>query len=311
MPDIVPSFCAQPFEVAVLFNLNLSRCPFFREVANLDLLLCTGFHSEHVVLFLCHISTQRPTWMTNWRFSEAMGTALVGNNFSSIPSKISFCMKRKSDYSLPKIYKSLKPRWIFNGVNITRVVACFLQASLSWPAATAAYLETPCVYSCQSYQPKLWWSAAPRALPLILQPIPLIVFWNSLREWLPDDWQSLKLELKTWTLPSDKRVVEVLSALKSRNHLCWVWILFKTQNLRTAVSQINPHPVTDMMLIANNNCTRSLQVCYSDLPVTYFYVVPNMAGCKLIDLTCFEVSNWDLLVSKWKFLDFLSLIGLA
>ena len=29
------------------------------------------------------------------RLSEAMGTALVGNNFSPIPSKISFNMKKK------------------------------------------------------------------------------------------------------------------------------------------------------------------------------------------------------------------------
>ena len=52
-----PSFCVPPFEVAVLFNLNLSRCPFVGQVINLDLLLCTGFYSEHAVLFLCHIFT--------------------------------------------------------------------------------------------------------------------------------------------------------------------------------------------------------------------------------------------------------------
>ena len=55
-----PSFCAPPSEVAVLFDSNLSRLPFLGQVVDLDLLLCTGFDSEHVVLFLCHIFTQRP-----------------------------------------------------------------------------------------------------------------------------------------------------------------------------------------------------------------------------------------------------------
>ena len=36
----------------MLFNLNLSRLPFLGQEADLDLLLCTGFNSEHAVLFL-------------------------------------------------------------------------------------------------------------------------------------------------------------------------------------------------------------------------------------------------------------------
>ena len=47
-------------EVAVLFDLNLRRCPFLGQVVDLDLLLCTGFDLEHAVLFPCHIFTQRP-----------------------------------------------------------------------------------------------------------------------------------------------------------------------------------------------------------------------------------------------------------
>ena len=65
MPDIVSKLCSQQSEVAVLFNLNdlnLSRLSlFFRQVVYLDLVLCTGFNSEHEVLFLCHILTQRAT----------------------------------------------------------------------------------------------------------------------------------------------------------------------------------------------------------------------------------------------------------
>ena len=39
-----PSFLGQPPEVAVLFYSNLSRCPFHRQVVDLDLLLCRSLH---------------------------------------------------------------------------------------------------------------------------------------------------------------------------------------------------------------------------------------------------------------------------
>ena len=45
-------FCAPPFEVAALFDSNLSRRPFLGQVVDFDLLLCTGLDSEHVVLLL-------------------------------------------------------------------------------------------------------------------------------------------------------------------------------------------------------------------------------------------------------------------
>ena len=74
-----PSFCAPPSEVAALFDSNLSRRPFLGQVVDTDLLLCTGFDSEHAVLFLCH-SFSRDERMIE-RFSEAMGAASVCNNF--------------------------------------------------------------------------------------------------------------------------------------------------------------------------------------------------------------------------------------
>ena len=55
-----PSFCSPPSEVAALFDWNLSRRPFLRQVVDTALLLCTGFYSEQTALFLCHIFTQRP-----------------------------------------------------------------------------------------------------------------------------------------------------------------------------------------------------------------------------------------------------------
>ena len=65
----------------------------FRTGRRFKLLLCTGFDSEHTVLFLCNILL-RDQWLIK-RWIEAMGAALVGNNFSPIPSKISFRMKKK------------------------------------------------------------------------------------------------------------------------------------------------------------------------------------------------------------------------
>ena len=41
------------------------------QVVYLDLLLCTGFDSEHAVLFLCHIFTQRP--MTDRKIEQSDG----------------------------------------------------------------------------------------------------------------------------------------------------------------------------------------------------------------------------------------------
>ena len=92
-----PSFCVPPSEVAVLFYSNLSRRPFLGQVVDLDLMLCTGFNSEHAVLFLCYIFTQRPMIL-----SEATGAALVGNNFSPMPSKFSFHMKKTFTRCGPK-----------------------------------------------------------------------------------------------------------------------------------------------------------------------------------------------------------------
>ena len=123
----------------------------------------------------------RDQWMIE-RLSEAMGAALVCNNFSPIPWK--FISHEKKKWSLrPEVYKALKPCWLLNWVSIARVVACFPQASLSRPAATAADSETPCV--CARPSDPHWHKqnrrAAPRAWLLTLPSKPSINFWNSLR----------------------------------------------------------------------------------------------------------------------------------
>ena len=93
------SFCAPPSEVAVLFDSNLSRRPFLRQVVDLDLLLCAGFDSEHEVLFLCHIFTQRP--INDRKIEQSYGRCF-GRQQIPFP-------KKKNLLSLPDIYKSLKP----------------------------------------------------------------------------------------------------------------------------------------------------------------------------------------------------------
>ena len=139
----------------------------------------------------------RDEWMIE-RLSEAMGAALVCNNFLPIPSKISSFIshEKKGDLSWPENYKALKPCWLLKWVSITSVVEWFLQASLLLPALTASYKETPCVCACQSNPHKQSRRAAQRAWPLISPSKPSITFWNSLWRDFPDDRQGLKLWLK-------------------------------------------------------------------------------------------------------------------
>ena len=107
-PTQFPSFCAQPSEVAALFYSNLSRRPSLGEVVDTDLLLCTGFDQEHAVLFQCHIFTQRP--MSHRKIERSDRRCLGWQQLlaDSIEISESFHMKKKSDLSLPEIYKALK-----------------------------------------------------------------------------------------------------------------------------------------------------------------------------------------------------------
>ena len=126
-PSFCRVFCAPPSEVAALFDSNLSRRPFLGQVVDSDLLLCTGFDSEHAVLFLCHIFTQRPMNDRKIERSDGRGFGRQQLLANSIENFISH--EKKSDSSRPEIYKALKPYWLLNWVSIARVVACFPQAS--------------------------------------------------------------------------------------------------------------------------------------------------------------------------------------
>ena len=74
-----------------------------------------------------------------------MGAALVSNNFSPILSKFSLHMKKKKWLITARNLQSIKIFLLLNWVSMARLVACFPQASLSRPAATAANSETPCI----------------------------------------------------------------------------------------------------------------------------------------------------------------------
>ena len=98
----------------------------------------------------------------------------------------------------------------------------------------------------------------PKSSAFDLQSKTSIVFWNhslSLLEWLPNGLQGAQTWTQTWTLPPDQRVVKVLSALKSQNKLCGVWIPFKGQLL----VDINPHP-PDCSAVMNTILLSSMEI---------------------------------------------------
>ena len=135
----------------------------FRSAA---LQVCTGFDSEPAVLILRHIFTHRP--MTDWKIEQSDGRGFERQQL--FPNSIENFISHSKTCSLrPEIYKALKPFWLLNWVSIARVAAYFPQASRSRPAATAANSETLVFVPARpsSVPPKLCWSAAPRAWPLI------------------------------------------------------------------------------------------------------------------------------------------------
>ena len=95
-----------------LFDSNLSRRPFLGQVVDLDLLLCTGFDSELVVLFLCHIFTQGPGPMNDRKIERSNGRGfgrqqLLANLADSMGIPGHF-PRKKNLSSRPNTYKALK-----------------------------------------------------------------------------------------------------------------------------------------------------------------------------------------------------------
>ena len=196
-----PSFCASPSEVAVLFNPNLR--PFLGQVLDFDLLLCTGFDSEHVALFLCHLFTQSP--ITDRKIERSDRRCFGQQQLLAHSIEIFISHEKKVDSLRPEKYKALRPCWLLNWFSIARVVTCFPQESWSRPAATAADSETPCFCACPSYSRKQSRRAAPRAWPLILPSkpselrLPSGTAFGEITRW-PARAQT---RTQTWTLPPD------------------------------------------------------------------------------------------------------------
>ena len=92
MPDIVSKLLLSAIWSCCAVQLVSVQTPFLRQVVNLDLMLCsvcTGFNSEHTVLFLCSIFTQRP--MTDWNIEQSYGLCfgqqqLLANSFKNFIS---------------------------------------------------------------------------------------------------------------------------------------------------------------------------------------------------------------------------------
>ena len=116
------------------------------------------------------------------RLSEAMGAALVGNNFLPIPLKFSFHMKKKLIGLVAAQYlQSIKA---FLTLKLSQYRKSGSTFSSSEPVAARSdcrRLGNASVCARQSYPRKQSLRAAPRAWPLILPSKPSITFWNSLR----------------------------------------------------------------------------------------------------------------------------------
>ena len=198
----------------------------FKKNAWIDRSFCIGFFSYFIFLLRDQWMFERLGKANWWGFGQQQ---LLANSIIS--------HEKRGDLLLPYIYKAIKPFWLSNWVSLARVVACFPKVSLSLPAAPAADSKTPCVCASPSDQPKLCWSAAPSAWPLILQSKSSIVFSNSLLEWLPDDQHGLKLGLKLELCLLTNWLYKFYLFWNPRikfNKLCGVWILFRTPKLRAA-----------------------------------------------------------------------------
>ena len=86
MPDIVSSFCCPPSEVNVLFNSNLSRLPFLRQVVNLDLLLLLLFRSverQSWGQLWADANPNPPDWNWSWKYAGNWSWKFAGKCLAS------------------------------------------------------------------------------------------------------------------------------------------------------------------------------------------------------------------------------------
>ena len=156
-----PCFFTPPSEVSALFNSNLSRHPFLRQVVNLDLLLCRirfgTCDFAPMSYFYSETNDSSQDWAKRWALLWSATTSRwFHRNFH-------FTLKKKWVVAA-RYLQSIKT---FLAVELSQYRKSGSTFSSSEPAATAADSETPCVCARPSNPPKLCWSAAPRAWLLI------------------------------------------------------------------------------------------------------------------------------------------------
>ena len=169
--DHSQSFCAPPSKVAVLFEWNLSRCPFLGHVVYLDLLQrCIAQASFRNMRFCSYaLFFIRDQWILA-RLKEAMSATLVHR-------KLHFTWKKICRLWLVTA-RNLQA--ISNSVSIARLVARFPQASQRRLPPTR---KCPVFVLTRAIRPS-WAGARPQELGhwFCGQNLRL-----SSREWLPDD----------------------------------------------------------------------------------------------------------------------------
>ena len=123
IPDIVSKLLrASIWSRCAVWFLNLSRRPVLGQIVDLDLLLYTGFHLEHAVLFLCHIFTQWPMNDRKIERSNERGFSRKQLLANSIQNFISH-EERVTRHG--PIFTKHWPFWLLNLVSIARVVVRF------------------------------------------------------------------------------------------------------------------------------------------------------------------------------------------
>ena len=184
-----PSFCAQPSEVTALFDWNLSRRPFLRQVVNTDLLLCTG-SIRNMRFCSCVIFLLRDEWMIE-RLSEAMGAAWSATTSRWFHENFIPHEDKKWLVAAQNL-QSIKPYWLLNWISIARVVACFLQASLSRLPPTRKRPVFVLAHQTRASRAR----ERPQELSRWFCPLNLRLPSGTASERLPFDWQGLDLGLK-------------------------------------------------------------------------------------------------------------------
>ena len=187
------------------------------QVVDLDLLLCTGFDSEHAALFLCPILSQR--LMNDQKVARSDERCFYRQQLLTV-SIDNFILKTKTWLVTPRTLQGIKTVLALELSQYRKSDSKFSSSEPIAAAATAADSAISCACAPPSYLLKLCRSAAPRAQPMILQSKRSIIFWNSLREWLSDARQSgrrpgARIRTENWTLPPDRCIGFICSDRKN------------------------------------------------------------------------------------------------